>query len=135
MALALIFKKVGDFFKKNWKIVGVVLAVLIFTGLLRKLVAKIRLLWTIHKAKKNLDDPSVSVDYEFMAMSVHEGMYTGWFGWAEDEEKITALINTLASQAQFLELCRVYAVKYSKDLREQLRGNFSDGEYSKLLYK
>jgi hypothetical protein len=134
MGTALIFKKVLEFLKKNWLIFAVILGVWVVSGAAKRLFGRIGMWFSLSSAIKNADNPAV-IDFNFMAMSVHNAMYTGLFGWSEDEDALIGFVNGLASMEQFLELCRAYALKYDEDLRTQLRDHLNDNQYSKLLWK
>lgn len=131
MGTALIFKKIGDLLKKHWKVIAIIVGILVFSGMLKRFIGRLKTLWSIRHTQNN----PTEIDFNFMAMSVHEAMYQGLFNWGENEGVIISLINTLPSMNDFLALCRAYTLKYSKDLREQLRSNFSDNQYAKLTWK
>lgn len=131
MNFALILKTVVTFMKKHWKVIAFILGVFIVSGMARRMFGTIGMWWSLRNSKA---DPN-KTDYDFLALSVHSAMYQGLFNMGENEGAIISLINTLGSQVQFLELCRKYALKYHKDLREELLDHFNDTQYSKLLWK
>jgi hypothetical protein len=131
MGFALVIKKIIGFLRKNWKVVAIIVGLLVVSGVARRFLGRVGIWWSMKKVK---DNPNV-IDYDFMAMSVHSAMYQGLLNLGENEGTITALVNSLKSMSEFLKLCQVYAVKYGKNLREQLRGHFNDRQYSKLLWK
>jgi hypothetical protein len=131
MGFALVIKKIVGFLRKNWKVVAIIVGLLVVSGVARRFLGRVGIWWSMKKVK---DNPNV-IDYDFMAMSVHSAMYQGLLNLGENEGTITALVNSLKSMSEFLKLCQVYAVKYGKNLREQLRGHFNDRQYSKLLWK
>lgn len=127
----MVFAKLILFVKKNWKIIGIVLVVFIITGMAKRLFGRLAMWWSI----KNVSSDPEKIDYDFMAVSVHSAMYQGLFNMGENESAIIGFVNSLGSMEQFLTLCRKYALKYGKDLREQLRKYFNDKQYSKLNWK
>ena len=131
MGASLFFKKLMAFIQKNWKVIGIIVGFLVISGMAKRFFGRIAMWWSLRNV---VSDPT-KIDFDFMAMSVHSAMYQGLFNMGENEGAIIALVNTLGTFAEFLELCRRYALKYGKDLRGDLRDHFSDKQYVKLIWK
>lgn len=129
MSWMVILKTVMQFFKKNWKVILTIVFILFMTGILKRLFLKIGAIFS------RSGSTGSGIDTSYYAMLIHSAMYKGLFNWAEDEEAIISLVNSLESQDQFMEVARKYAQRYGKDLREQLKTKMVDRKYAKLLFR
>lgn len=127
---------VKNFVKKNYVIILVFVGILILTGIVRKIITGVTLFFGNMFDKSGTTDQQ-KIDYDFLAMTIHNDFSMKWFDWFGDNSNsgVMGIINSLGSTNDFLELSRRYALKYSDDLREKLRSKFSDSDYAKLLWK
>jgi hypothetical protein len=126
-------KKVIEFAKKNQKVIMILFLVLLLSGMLRRMITGIMLLFV--NARGSVEG-SEKVDYNFLAMTIHNDFRFQPFDFTDnDNNSVLGIINSLKSSTEFLSLCQVYSIKYKKDLREVIRDKFRDGQYAKLLYK
>jgi hypothetical protein len=125
-----------NFVKKNYVIILVFVGILILTGIVRKIITGVTLFFGNMFDKSGTTDQQ-KIDYDFLAMTIHNDFSMKWFDWFGDNSNsgVMGIINSLGSTNDFLELSRRYALKYSDDLREKLRSKFSDSDYEKLLWK
>src|ERR1035437_3399856 len=125
-----------NFVKKNYVIILVFVGILILTGIVRKIITGVTLFFGNMFDKSGTTDQQ-KIDYDFLAMTIHNDFSMKWFDWFGDNSNsgVMGIINSLGSTNDFLELSRRYALKYSDDLREKLRSKFSDSDYEKLVWK
>jgi hypothetical protein len=136
MNAKMFLNKSGTWIKKNWMIVAIIFGVLILTGIVRKVITSLTIFFG-SMTDKSAGTDQEKVDYDFMAMTIHNDFSMKWFDWFGDNsnDSVLGLVNSLPSMNSFLELARRYALKYSEDLREKLRSKFSDNDYAKLIWK
>lgn len=134
MNSAMFLRKAKQFIIKNWKLLTIIFGVLLISGVLKRILGRIGMIWALRDASISAEHPEI-IDYNFTAISVHSAMYKGLFSWSEDEDALIGFVNALPSMESFLMLCRAYSSKYGKDLRTQLREHLTDKQYSKLLWK
>lgn len=129
------------FFKKNWKIILIVVGILYFMGMFKGLAGRFKMWANIGQMSSGggVDHTEqFEPDYSLMCVNLYEalqGKKVLWIKWSEDENAAIAIINSLQDQQQFLKLVYMYANKYGKDLRNDLRRFMTDKQYSKLKFK
>lgn len=130
-------RKIVAFLKKNWKIVAVIIGVLLLSGILRRIITKVTLIFG--SFGKGISPSSESskdlIDYDFLAMTIYDDLKLQWFDFSRHNEAVKGIINSFSNTNQFLELCRRYALKYNEDLRSELKKHFTDKNYGELLWK